>query len=165
MCQGKTYQKQSTPNYVGKKITDMLFCWTQSSSPIILYFFIKKIKKPSTLLESHQNTNFKPCVYVSYNTFDFTIRYNTILTIRICLSYDSWVLSICIYNTLFHWIQYALVYRTCDSWVLSIHIYNIVLFSLDKIHIAYHTILTMDIKLLILIYWNIYSQFYSKNMS
>ena len=88
----KNLPKKSTPNYVGKKThvhVILLNSIRQSNNFVFFYNKKKKVKKPSNLLDSHQNTNFKPCVYVSYDTFDFTIQQNTIRTIRICLSYDS----------------------------------------------------------------------------
>ena len=71
------------------------------------------------MLDSNKSTHFnkkshfKAFVYVSYDTNDFTILYN---------SYDTHIVSY-------------------DLWALTIHQYDMELFTYDTIHIAYHTIL------------------------
>ena len=72
------------------------------------------------MLDSNKSTNFnkkshfKAFGYVSYDTYDFTIRYD-------------------LYDT--HTVSY-------DSWTLMIHQYNTKLFTHDMIRIAYRIIMT-----------------------
>ena len=78
------------------------------------------------MLDSNKSTNFnkkshfKAFVYVSYDMYDFTIRYNS-------------------YNT--HTVSY-------DSWALTIRRYHTKLFTHETIRIAYCTILTTTDKVL-----------------
>ena len=71
--------------------------------------------KFNNLLYSNKSTNFnKKILYVSYNMYNFTVRYN---------SYDTYIVSY-------------------DSWAFIICRYDIKLFTHDMIRIAYCTILT-----------------------
>ena len=76
------------------------------------------------MIDSNKSTNFnkkshfKAFVYVSYDTYDFMIQYD---------SYDMHIISY-------------------DSWTLMIRWYDTELFTHDTIHIIYHTILTTMVK-------------------
>ena len=125
------------------------------------------LKKSNNLFKSNKTINFNKKlifnshVYVSYDTYDSPIRYNSydmhqcierfMSTNDMPLWYETFCTRYNTYHTICTIYQYDTIhtirtYVSDDSWALMIYLYDTKLFVHDTIHIAYLTILTIMLR-------------------